>query len=98
MCLKIFMKNAMKSFSLRLLSILGLSLATALGTAVEALASRCLHKQNFRRLVGQQNLVEEIGAQTAGVTGRPAKLYRFRSDVLLKRAISGSRLPLARQD
>ena len=69
-----------------------------LQSTVETLAGRGLHKQNFRRLVEQQNLVEEIGALTAGVTGRPAKLYRFRSDVMLERAISGSKLPLARQD
>lgn len=66
--------------------------------AVEALAGRGLHKQNFRRLIEQQNLVEETGGMAAGTAGRPAKLFRFRGDVLLERAISGSKLPLARQD
>ncbi|ARP96511.1 NUDIX hydrolase [Bordetella genomosp. 13] len=65
--------------------------------AVEALAGRGLHKQNFRRLIEQQELVEETGAMAAGAAGRPAKLFRFRRDVLLERAISGSKLPLARQ-
>lgn len=65
--------------------------------AVEALAGRGLHKQNFRRLIEQQALVEETGAMTTGGSGRPAKLFRFRGDVLLERAISGSKLPLARQ-
>lgn len=63
---------------------------------VEALAGRGLHKQNFRRLMEQQDLVEETGAMTAGAAGRPAKLFRFRSDVLQERAMAGSKLPLAR--
>jgi hypothetical protein len=65
--------------------------------AVEALAGRGLHKQNFRRLIEQQDLVEETGALASGAAGRPAKLFRFRRDVLLERAISGSKLPLARE-
>jgi len=64
--------------------------------AVEALAGRCLHKQNFRRLIEQQELVEETGEVLAGGAGRPAKLFRFRRDVLLERAIAGTKLPLAR--
>lgn len=63
--------------------------------SMEALAGRGLHKQNFRRLVEQQALVEETGATASGHSGRPAKLFRFRADVLLERAISGSKLPLA---
>lgn len=68
-----------------------------LQNAVEALAGRQLHKQNFRRLMEQQDLVEETGDMSSGVAGRPAKLFRFRRDVMLERAISGSKLPLARQ-
>ncbi|HYG44921.1 MAG TPA: hypothetical protein VEA17_18530 [Bordetella sp.] len=68
-----------------------------LQTAVEALAGRGLHKQNFRRLIEQQALVEETGDMATGTAGRPAKLFRFRRDVLLERAIAGSKLPLARQ-
>ncbi|HHU94020.1 MAG TPA: hypothetical protein GXX62_02885 [Alcaligenaceae bacterium] len=64
---------------------------------VEAIAGRVLHKQNFRRLVEQQNLVEETGALTTGSAGRPAKLFRFKGDVVLERAIAGTKLPLARQ-
>lgn len=63
---------------------------------VEALAGRGLHKQNFRRLIEQQALVEETGQMTAGSAGRPAKLFRFRSDVLQERATAGTKLPLAR--
>lgn len=63
---------------------------------VEALAGRGLHKQNFRRLIEGQDLVEETGQLTAGTAGRPAKLFRFRRGVLLERGLSGSKLPLAR--
>ena len=63
--------------------------------AVEALAGRGLHKQNFRRLIEQQDLVEETGDMaSAPPAGRP--LFRFRRDVLLERAIAGSKLPLSR--
>ncbi|MBP6019594.1 MAG: hypothetical protein KA735_08885 [Burkholderiaceae bacterium] len=65
--------------------------------AVEALAGRRLHKQNFRRQIEQQALVEETGGVITGTPGRPAKLFRFRGDVLLERAISGSKLPLSRE-
>lgn len=64
---------------------------------VEALAGRGLHKQNFRRLIEQQELVEETGGVALGGAGRPAKLFRFRGDVVLERAIAGNKLPLARQ-
>jgi hypothetical protein len=64
--------------------------------AVEALAGRRLHKQNFRRFIESQGLVEETGDMTAGTGGRPAKLVRFRREVLLERAASGTKLPLAR--
>jgi hypothetical protein len=63
---------------------------------VEALAGRLLHKQNFRRLIEQQNLVEETGETTPDTGGRPAKLFRFRREVLTQRAISGTKLPIAR--
>ena len=64
--------------------------------AVEALAGRRLHKQNFRRLIEQQDLVEETGAVATETGGRPAKLLRFRRDVLTERAVAGSKLPLVR--
>jgi hypothetical protein len=64
--------------------------------AVEALAGRLLHKQNFRRLIEQQELVEETGKIATETGGRPAKLFRFRRQVLLERAVAGTKLPLAR--
>jgi hypothetical protein len=63
---------------------------------VEALAGQRLHKQNFRRLVEAQGLVEETGHVLAETGGRPAKLVRFRRAVLAERAVGGTRLPLAR--
>lgn len=63
---------------------------------VEALAGRTVHKQNFRRLVEQQELVEETGATTSEAVGRPAKLFRFRQAVLVERAATGTKIPFAR--
>ncbi len=62
---------------------------------VEALAGRLLHKQNFRRLIEQQQLVEDTGAMATDTGGRPARLVRFRRDILDERAIAGTKLPLA---
>jgi len=64
--------------------------------AMEALAGQGLHKPNFRRLIEQQELVEETGEYTSGLAGRPAKLFRFRPAVIEERAFSGSKLPLIR--
>jgi hypothetical protein len=63
---------------------------------VEALAGRLVHKQNFRRLIEQQDLVEETGETTPDTGGRPAKLFRFRREVLTQRAIAGTKLPVSR--
>jgi hypothetical protein len=63
---------------------------------VEALAGRLLHKQNFRRLIDQQDLVEETGEVTTETGGRPAKLFRFRREVLAERQAAGTKLPLVR--
>lgn len=63
---------------------------------VEALAGLTLHKPNFRRLIDQQELIEETGEVTSETGGRPAKLFRYRRAVLEERALSGSKLPLSR--
>lgn len=63
---------------------------------VEALAGRLVHKQNFRRLIEQQELVEETGETASDSVGRPAKLFRFHHAVLAERAFAGTKLPLAR--
>ena len=64
--------------------------------AVEGIAGRAIHKQNFRRLVEQQELVEETGETTALTGGRPAKLFRFRREVLAERSVTGTKLPVVR--
>jgi len=64
---------------------------------VEALSGTNLHKQNFRRLVAQQGLVEETEGVTSGATGRPARLVRFRREVLLERPAPGFRLRPAKR-
>ena len=59
---------------------------------VEALSGRRLHKQNFRRLVADQGLVEGTGKFSASSRGRPAELFRFRREVLRERPAPGVRL------
>ena len=63
---------------------------------IEALAGRRLHKNNFRRMIAAQDLVEEVGELSTESRGRPAKLFRFRGDVVEERALTTTRLPLAR--
>lgn len=63
----------------------------------EALSGIALHKQNFRRLVEAQNLVEETGGVATDTGGRPAKLMRFREDVLLERPSPGLRVGASRR-
>ena len=62
---------------------------------VEALAGRQVHKPNFRRLIEQQELVEETGETSQDTGGRPAKLFRFRRAVFAERAIAGTKLPIS---
>jgi hypothetical protein len=62
---------------------------------VEALAGRLVHKPNFRRLIEQQELVEETGELSQDTGGRPAKLFRFRGAVFAARAIAGTKLPVS---
>jgi hypothetical protein len=59
---------------------------------VEALQGRRLHKQNFRRLVVEQGLVEGTGKFAPSARGRPAELFRFRREVLRERPAPGLRL------
>jgi hypothetical protein len=64
--------------------------------AVEALAGLRLHKQNFRRLVAEQGLVEGTGKFSTPARGRPAELFRFRREVLRERPAPGMRLGVRR--
>jgi hypothetical protein len=64
--------------------------------AVEALAGLRLHKQNFRRLVNEQGLVEGTGKFSTPARGRPAELFRFRREVLRERPATWVRLCVRR--
>jgi hypothetical protein len=59
---------------------------------VEALSGVRLHKQNFRRLVADQGLVERTGKFAASSRGRPAELFRFRREVVRERPAPGMRV------
>ena len=60
--------------------------------AVEAILGPHLHKQNFRRLVETAGLVEPTGEVRSNTGGRPAKLFRFRREVLIERPSPGVRV------
>lgn len=59
---------------------------------VEAILGPHLHKQNFRRLVEGAGLVEPTGEMKTRTGGRPAKLFRFRREVMLERPAPGVRV------
>jgi len=59
---------------------------------VEAISGVRLHKQNFRRLIESQGLVEGTGKFATQSRGRPAELFKFRREVLAERPVAGVRL------
>ena len=63
---------------------------------VEAILGPHLHKQNFRRLVEGAGLVEPTGEVRNHTGGRPAKLFRFRREVVLERPAPGVRIRAGR--
>ena len=63
---------------------------------VEAISGTLLHKQNFRRLVERGGLVEATGNVSTATGGRPARLYRFRREVVLERPAPGLRVKAGR--
>jgi len=63
---------------------------------VEAISGTLLHKQNFRRLVEKGGLVEPTGNVSTETGGRPARLYRFRREVILERPAPGLRVKAGR--
>lgn len=65
---------------------------TELQRTVETISGRHLHKQNFRRLVEANELVEPTGESTTATGGRPAQLYRFRRAVVTERPALGLRV------
>ncbi|MFT8897704.1 MAG: hypothetical protein ABF968_12200 [Acetobacter sp.] len=62
--------------------------------AMETLAGRRMHKQNFRRLVQHQSLVEETDLFDPSGQGRPARLYRFCEASSQNCYLAGAKLPL----
>jgi len=62
--------------------------------SIEALAGGRLHKQNFRRLVAHEGLVEPTGHISPRTGGRPAELFRFRREVVHERPAPGVRVPV----
>lgn len=65
---------------------------TELQNSVEAISGRHLHKQNFRRLVENADLVEPTGAASTATGGRPAALFRFKRQLLSERPAPGLRV------
>jgi len=65
---------------------------TELQRAVEAIAGRHLHKQNFRRLVESAAIVEPTGEMSTRTGGRPAALFHFRRNVLQECPAPGLRV------
>src|SRR6202040_593507 len=65
---------------------------TELQRTVEAISGRHLHKQNFRRLVENTELVEPTGDQSTTTGGRPAAIFRFRREVVKEPPAPGLRL------
>ncbi|MEM9278798.1 MAG: NAD regulator [Pseudomonadota bacterium] len=65
---------------------------TDLQQTVESIFGRAVHKQNFRRLVENADLVEPTGASQHSTGGRPAALFRFRSEILKERPAPGLRV------
>ena len=52
--------------------------------------------EDFRRLVEQGGLVETTGNVSTATGGRPARLYRFRREVVLERPAPGLRVKAGR--
>ena len=61
---------------------------------VEGLSGLRLHKPNFRRIVASQGLVEETGQVASETPGRPARLLRYKRE-LMSPALA-VRLPVAK--
>lgn len=63
---------------------------------VESIVGQAVHKQNFRRAVQKDELVEPLDRMSRGTGGRPAQLHRFRSEALDERQQVGTKVPIHR--
>ena len=64
--------------------------------AVEAVTGQPMHKQNFRRGVERAGLVERTGRLDTATGGRPAELFRRRSEIAGEAQTLGLALPIQR--
>ncbi len=62
---------------------------TELQHTVETLSGQAVHKQNFRRMVENAELVEPTGATSSQTGGRPAAIFRFRHNITNERPAPG---------
>ena len=60
----------------------------------ESIMGRKVHKQNFRRLVETNKLVEPTGKTSTATGGRPAALFKFRREVIAERQAPVANKPL----
>lgn len=67
---------------------------STLQDAAEAILGLSLHKQNFRRSLDKTGLVEGTGVMEPSTGGRPAELFRFRRELLRRKAVRGISTPL----
>ena len=63
---------------------------------VESIVGQSVHKQNFRRAVQKDELVEPLDRMSHGTGGRPAQLHRFRDEALDERQQVGTKVPIHR--
>lgn len=63
---------------------------------VESVLGLPLHKQNFRRAMEKNKLVEGLGEFSTGTGGRPAELFRFRRETLREKSALGVATPVTR--
>lgn len=71
---------------------------SSLQTAAEGILGLSLHKQNFRRALDRSGLVEGTGQMETGTGGRPAEYFRFKRELLSRRAVSGMTMPVAKRE
>lgn len=69
---------------------------SALQDAAEAILGLPMHKQNFRRSLEKTGLVEGTGVMEPSTGGRPAELFRFRRELLRRKAVRGIATPVRR--
>jgi len=60
--------------------------------SIEAIGGYRLHKQNFRRLLENNRLVEETGDVAKKTGGRPAAMFQFRKEILSERVAIGVKM------